>query len=621
MELVSAQLRACPAGILPPITSHVTRCRRDETTHGGTSSMQKGLNFELPRPAKTPGNGSPFQSRQAFEAWLQQFTVATPEQTAQTVTRILEEMNTCQMAVEDRLYALSRLFGYVTLTADLFAEHSSPDSEDLFKELASQQSVLDRFGQGCCLVIQELLENESRKNAATANLTRAIHLAISSYSQLMVEGYANHYVGADASWKYLNQLYLLAEHLGLAELDTVDHSSIRSSYLRIAVLALSNPYHLMPGEARRLYKWLDEWVKYVELGDNKTASISGKPFVDLAKPNPPVHLRKNMGWQQLKPTEGRLIGMDKLIKGLDKLLQGMLIQQHGGKKSSLNQRIQRDFFLRLRDSWGERKERQMRRDECRQEIEVATGLSAVSYYMREAHDENVSAFLEQEAEQGDVMSGSHLSLVSYEDSMSHSRPGVWSRIELQQNTPASKVPDHIAVENKFPLNTWLQCDISEGGLAVCHARNQANYTGSGEVTEDGASFSLPRTATPNVKVGDLIAYRTRETEGERWEVGTIRWMRLDRRTGIKFGIMRITREAEAARVRAINGVGAGSAHGDALLINKNGLFGGSIITPAAIYDIGTRLEFAEERFGSKLITLSRQLMSSSKFSLFEFQAV
>lgn len=618
MDLVPAT-RSCAPPVLPPNNKPATR-RSTTTDEGVFTSMFQDLNFDLPCPMKSPAMESPFSSRQAFEDWYRQFQISNPEQTAQALEQVMADMNATRLPADERLYVLTRLYGYVTLTAELFSEHSYPGSEDLFAKLARQQAVLEQFAQGCCRVVQDLIDDSSPERTEDAMLIRAIHMAIESYSHLLVEGYASNFVGVEAAWKSVNQLYLLAERLNLAEQAMVNQATIQHSYLRIAILALSNPFHLMPGEARLLYKKLDEWGRDARLLPWRSLRLSGKAFVDLATGRAPVRLRR-CDDQPLRPREGRIIDLERMVAGLDELLQGLkLTQQREGRLASLNQRIQRDFYLRLREAWAERKERQSERNECWQELEVATGLSAVNFYMR-AHqgadsDENVDYL----PEPSESLADSHLTLIDNPRNPGNQRRDVWSRIDVEEQWLVQGA-QQVTASDQYPLNTWLQCDVSEGGIAVCHARDRARFSGSGEITDEGASFSLPSAASTRVRVGDLIAYRSRDNRDGCWEVGAVRWMRLDRRSGVKLGIMRISAAAEAARVRAINGVGAGTTHGDALLVDDDSLQGGAIITPAAIYDIGTRLELAEGRLGRKLIRLSRQILSSARFSMFEFQMI
>src|SRR4029078_11674976 len=91
----------------------------------------------------------------------------------------------------------------------------------------------------------------------------------------------------------LNQLYLLADELGLATNAYADEQSrgggmlhLADIYLRIALLAVAKPYHLRKKDLSAVFNALDQWTPRITIG----APADDTMFVvDLDADSPPSY--------------------------------------------------------------------------------------------------------------------------------------------------------------------------------------------------------------------------------------------------------------------------------------------------------------------------------------------
>ena len=92
-------------------------------------------------------------------------------------------------------------------------------------------------------------------------------------------------------------------------------------------------------------------------------------------------------------------------------------------------------------------------------------------------------------------------------------------------------------------------------------------------------------ASSRTRVGVVVCFKFND---EDWKLGEIRWMMDLRSEGVTMGVKKLVDAAQNVAIRAVAGAGSGGEYFRALIINC-GDGHTDLLSPAAIYDVGTQL--------------------------------
>ncbi|MFW6094573.1 MAG: hypothetical protein ACODAC_11420 [Pseudomonadota bacterium] len=203
-------------------------------------------------------------------------------------------------------------------------------------------------------------------------LPLAIHRALSDLSRTLLRASQFYVAPPEGLWLELNQLYLLAERMDLAELrieDAENHSApvtaITEAYLRPVLFACARPNQLRYRQLAELFNCLEEWAQHVVLAADATASLFA---VDLESDRGPVHARALRG-----ATDPRGVRTESLVRQLDayrRCLPTTLRVPDGMSDAEVHH---------LADAWGRLRPRSHRRLDASGTIKICTGLRAAHY--------------------------------------------------------------------------------------------------------------------------------------------------------------------------------------------------------------------------------------------------
>jgi hypothetical protein len=484
---------------------------------------------------------------------------------------------------------------------------------------------------GYKIIVHELLEDNKASIASRSHLPQAIYYAMSFLARLLVDTYALYIPEPKQIWLELNQLYLYAEKNQLHDNElspiNAEHepkpATIINSYRRIVLLALANPYHLMQGETVKMYDKLIDWAPHcriINLGASRLPE--GKLFVDLTMDAPPFYAPKTPS--KLRPIEGRLLEIKELITLIAQETRSLtLAKQKDALSHNLARRMERDMYFRWAEAWGLRRERLSNRKPMEAPARMICGLTSTHHFIsgekpfkpeeselqirgRDAHTDPTKSFSliaeEQtpwafEDQQKHILSTVHQPRKSQFDTQhgTHER-NLWIKVYANSVQTIDEFSTHENVQ--FEYHGCNITNINQGGFGiVCPIETQ-----------------LP------ARVGDLLGACTDRSTA--WAIGMALWMKIGNDQHVSLGIKLLAEDARAVAIKAVQGVGSGSEYYRALLIPDLDpkQHPTTLLTPAAVYDIGTVLKITLENevLHARLL---RQLISTSSFSQYQFELV
>jgi hypothetical protein len=446
-------------------------------------------------------------------------------------------------------------------------------------------------------IIHELSVLPSLKEYDAMLLTEAIYMAMLYLNQRLVDNYGMYAPEPKRVWSDLHQLYRYAEsnqtlHQQVDDPypDTplpVEHT-IDFNYKRIILLSLAEPYHLMQYEVDDVYRLVASSVANCTIEPFTEFVTSGEYLIDLTSDTGPRYTDNET---DCIPEVTRIVEMSAIRQQLDIHLKRLLSNNiHAAEFDSLSliERQQRDMLLRLADAWGAALVRQTLRYSISGKVELTSGLNASHYYVSEC-----TPFTPELDE---------LRLVTNSDSELQEKANDTVIVDAFE---VARQKDQIHKHQKYTLNPWSQKNISPIGVALNNAALDNSI---------------------DIRVGELVTYRTVREKHQRWQIGVIRWLQHEfaeeTENSINVGIMNIANSAIPIGSKAIKGLGSGTDYFRGLLIPRQVPLNQtrSLILPALLYDVGSVLVINMKRrlFYAKL---TRMMLSTRSFTQFEFDII
>lgn len=602
-------------------------------------------NMQIPKldiPSQMNGpTTSVLANASELKAWINILPLANGPEPARLLVEILSGANRCAIVAQKRFRGLEMLRPAISITADMLKKEyrNAPlplsSKNALLSELTQQLFAETAIGYKI-LIIETLLGQKQLANPYEYFIPSLYH-AMTNLGEILLECYTIYAPEPANLWRELHQLYLYAECAYIDQLSlkldppSAAESSISDLYRRIIMLALANPYHLIPGEANKVFHTLKSWAKLCNIVScAATTPPLGSYFVDLATDSPPIFSTKATANKKL--AEGRLIDtgevVDHVMAEIEKMKSASL--QLKDRHSTLPQRAQRDMYTRVLKGWRSRAERKSPRSAHPTDITIVTGLTACHFALSEGND--FSPEKDEMALRKTTDSGRAIGLVS-----NAQKP--WQEQVKAEELEAGGEPTLPAlfesgsvvaddVWQKVYFGTAQRSSIRDERMAAKHLMDQdpakrsvlckiTNTSNKGMALVFGLDTHRSQT-----RVGDIAAIKTptNNKAGYVWSIAATRWLRTSADDKVELGIEILCDDAVPIAVKALEGVGRGGEYFRALLIPRTEAYARSatIIGPPAIYDVDSVLIMNTTHKLMRL-RLTKVLEETSSYARFDFK--
>lgn len=472
------------------------------------------------------------------------------------------------------------------------------------------QLLLKEMAVGYKLVVNDVMCDLAEKSLDRNLFLFALQQAIVYLGQQVLEAYIQYQPDPEGVWGELHRLYQFAERNDFtttainSQLADAAPSggTLQQAYMRVVLLALTQPNHLLSGQAEMIYHHLEQWTEAVQISDRLGHQMRpGDTLVDLASELPP---RIVSAYTRSHPLEGRYLDIGGLKTQVEALRNN--IDQITAQSDALPliERIQRDTLNRLCDAWDGRGERRSERiPDGKTPVLTGIGLEAAHHFISgekpfNPDDEETRIALSRRARAqperrpvapdadaaahsarptpGGFVSGGEAWLTLLGDPLAQRR--------RQQHTQAG-----------FPIEAWRRINHSLGGLGLLRQSNQRGQ----------------------LYVGSLVAFRD-DKGHQAWRVGVIRWLQNQLPQELKIGIEALADDGRAVAVRAAEDGAEGYFR--ALLIRplQHSAVEQALALPANIFESGLSLLLNDDGHITR-VQLREIIDTTSSFSLFAFE--
>ena len=572
----------------------------------------------------------------ALKAWLDGLPLGDMQASGYQIISTLKEYNRCRLPVSTRLESLN-IFGRVAqeLTSGLSASYrdsSFPLSERNRKRHALVNDLCEEMANGFKRLADEYFESWNQKSAPGKQFYDVIRIAIVYLSKQLVAAYSVYTMEPKGVWQDLHSLFKMVEVVShsrqpdnQSEPQKVnpDHESVLNAYLRITMLSITNPYHLMQGEAQLIYNYLNKWVEGCRIVSmNGYIVDKGDLIIDLDHDMPPHFVYQD---NIEHPKNCRSIDMSKLLGKFKEAIHSLTTRKEaaGGvvnSNLSFNERIRRDMLLRLQSVWDKRTERGAPRKSSEAKLRLVSSLSACHYFIDEKKDfypESDEVRIHKPERNIEGSSESVLSLmpVDYEP---------WKEDEERHRADADLESQRLSLSNE-DMDIWEKIYASKSHSRALHETHLSKYQDNMwqqlNTSHNGMGVRYEASENARVSVGNIIAYHP-EDDPDKWRIGVVTWMKEFGLNHLDLGIKLVSGLARPVAARAISGAGCGSEYFRSLLFEteNTGEKVTRIIVPASMYDIGTQLVL---NFRTELayVRLTNVINTTSCFTIFAFNQI
>ena len=523
------------------------------------------MSLDLSFPAKRGAPPRELEIRpKQVKAWIESLPLAQSMDASRKLCANLAAMNSSKIDWDDRVQILET---YRPTTAVLleeleaiFAKSTPPLAVRAREALGVARDLAAELAVGYKIAIAEksgkLLAFGSPKQ-----LPLLIYRAMECLAAGLRASYKSYSPVPAGIWKEMHQLYLHAEreNLALALADAEAKASVFDAYSESLLLALTDPYRLIQGEAEKVLAQIRAARGLATLARARPSTPPGAHFLvpcDTDRPpKPALSANDDTGGENW-----RLLDANPLVERLRARKKAL---ETGNVSATTSRMVGADGMALLEKLivlWGDPPKRSSRRDAMETTVAICVGLKDLSHFVScEPKGETLS--------EGE---------------------GIRSGITM----PLITVPDD-EVSKQLAVHEWDVVNQSAGGLKV---RRLA-------------------AARPSIGVGEVVGIKS--IGKSRWTIGVVRWITELESGALEFGLQFLSPGARTVSVLP-TAVSIANQAKLALLLAEGESFGEqSLLTPPSTFADLREFEVEDEGMVS-CVRATRLIEKTLRFELFHF---
>ena len=536
----------------------------------------------------------------ALEDWIGRLPMANTSTAAEQIRQATFEVARLKIPHGQRMALLEVIrptLHYLCARLDRAAT-STQNHGDSIARLA--QRLQTNLCSGYKAVILKALEDDVRTDTDMVGV--AIHRILSDLSRTLLRTLQFYVAPADRLWLELNQLYYLAEQLGLAATpieDKENHSkpllTIREAYLRPVLLAMAKPNQLRHRQLTNVFNALELWVPSVTI---EAAGPKDLICVDLASDQGPGYAQLLQGAQA-----ARCVRTDILVYELEAYRKDM------DGSLTVPDQFEKGLIAHLANSWSLMRKRTHRRASSKSSMKVCIGMRSAHYFLSGGVD-FFDQLDEDDASMRREVNPFHAAdEVTFVPNASDVKD-VWDdafdlRVRIPQNP---NIADPAKLLRKAANNSNPK--ESRGGFHFYDTTTMDTSPGGYRV-----QWNEPLPA--NVQTGELVAMR--DESDPRWCIAVIRWIRQDS-NGASMGLELLSPRAIPVAVRVIHKRGGPSDYARAFVLPELELIGqpATLIAPLVPFQPGHKVHLSRQGIQTTA-QLGQCLLKTESFNQFTFR--
>ncbi|MBL0141750.1 MAG: hypothetical protein IPP91_06685 [Betaproteobacteria bacterium] len=519
------------------------------------------LDLRVPTDRIAPPKDLELRPKQA-KAWVESLPLSLSAEAGRKILANLCAMNRTKVEFDDRLQILEAYHPIAHVVFDeldaIYGKSLLPLPAKAREALALARELATEFAYGYKILI---LEKTGKLLAfgAKKQMPLLVYRAMECLVRLLRASYRSYTPIPAGAWREIHTLYLHAEKEGLAAepADPESKAGIADLYSETLLVALTDPYRLIPGELDRIAQVIRGQRGAFTLGQARPSTRPGGHFLvpcDQDKPPKPL-LSAN---DDPGGPNWRLLDTNALVERLRARRQAV---EAGNVSSTTSKSMGPDVILlvgKLVTLWGDPPKRTSRRDPMDTSVAICAGMRAITHFV--AIQSQGDARREADA------------------------------IERGITIPLILVPDD-EVSKSMNVGEWDVVNQSAGGL---------------KVRRIGAFIQA-------ITVGEVLGIKF--LGKSHWTVGVVRWLTMVDEGGMEFGIQFLAPASRCVSVQPT--VSASGQNRLGLILSDDDGFenADTLLTAPATYSDLREFEIEEEGFITR-VRATTLIERTGRFELF-----
>ena len=546
-------------------------------------------------------------------AWLASLPLADGAESAREIYQALYTLNRQELDVARR-FDLMELYSspIATVTAALepyFTRAALPltSKKRQLAEFIRQLHMEMSYGyKGCLQDLDKQRLRWGKKTLLATSLQRAMHYL----GEVLLHSYQVYMPYPPEVWHEIHTIHRYATEQNLATevVETAAAGAAKTTlahdYIRILLLALSNPYQLPQNECRQVHRFLHHWSAKATLRDNlEVPHPAGHFLVDLTTDSPPVPFPRDV---QFKPNHD-LVMLDttELLRTIQFFIQRL---KKGDSARTLSLGIEcldsvcLEILQRMLRSWGLVPRRQYSRIQRSGPVFVCAGIPALHF------------FASGQKPFSPPVAGSHKDTSDDKFILpAHIQEDITSEVRADDE-------DFIALDEPVAVGPMPQADIKVSPALHGEAFRVDRWQIKDSAPK-GLQLARQGSSHTYVRVGDVVGIQQMDEIG-RWSAGVVRWMKSPQADNLEMGIELLAAGAKPVAVAPVRGAATGEYQAALLLPAIEALRRpATLLLSRGVFAPGSNLLMAEEEKGTRTVRLLQRLEYTSVFELIVFADV
>ncbi len=530
------------------------------------------MSRKQPPPGQEPAETRPLY----VEDWIHSLPYANPNAVVQAVRKAISALNETPITGPARVELLELYAGpykYLLESRTIGrTAHSIAAFERNRQAVEALRRLAVEMAYGYKLALNDYRDAQGRWTGDKP-MGFALQRTLMYLSQVLMHSYHEYLPVPPNVWKELKELYWLAREHGLAELGVPSEElptdfalSLSHGFKRILLVGLVDPYYLSYGQVWEVFDTVGDWAAEASLVDHAPeASGAGYFVIDMsrdARPTAFIHSRS----EDLGRICCFLNANPVLKKAQERIAE---IKQFSDATyagtSDTPQRSSISLLRRMTRAWGLPPKRHAPRMIISGEVNLASGLPALHYFLSGC---TIQVQVPGPGAESDIIVSSHGSIVSDEPADSRRSP--------------------------YGLEAWSLLNEGPSGVGLLKSRRPSQL----------------------IRVGEIIGMQetgSKDSDGA-WTVGVIRWL-VVRQTGEYLaGVQILGSRPQAVLVR--RALDATPRTALMLPADPETQTKGTVIAPHGTYEPGVRLfiEGGEQRSGVRADSLLEITVAYEQFN-------
>ena len=528
------------------------------------------MNLNLPAQIAPTAASSPNKPDQ-LKDFLSDWSSLNMNELAKQVLQTLYDQNRQSIDSADRFENLEMLRSYSRSIFDDLKKHFVNRTLPLPKK--SREVINLNLS-----ILQELvLGYETIAHASVNNigstidneiLSISIFRALNYLSEILLRSSEIYQAAPENLWHDSHQLYLLAEHKNLIEVEVFDQereqkTTIANSYKHLLLFALAHPNALRQNDCNQVFNELYSWSNLASiLKETSKAAINRVFCMQVLEDTAPHYLNEN----DFSPDASiRLLNTDKLVSHVKSLI---VEKNKQTKERIVSDDIPLATLKTLVNSWGKNTERRFSRVKRVEQVNVAIGLSNICHAIRESISvKNTPVYPEDKFFQSTSKLEDTLNGSDHEFLKSKARTQ-----KTEQNLMLEPIANDKREKGYITIganedNEWgmvargrvltdaydKQSQLIDKDLINRQRQKPEIHWQVVNISAGGYCLRWKSSDTSIAQIGDLMALQKFSADDKfTWHVGVIRWMQYTKENGLGIGVQILSPKVEIATVQRAN---------------------------------------------------------------------